>query len=129
MASDILCFHVEVDRSGEPLRGTNRYTVTFARDGMPPVNGFWSLTLYNRRNVLVQNFIHRYMLHDRDRFRFEADGSLSLYIQSDWPGESRDCNWLPAPKETFSLVFRMYWPKPEAVQGSWQLPAVIRTDL
>ena len=128
LVQDIMCFHAEVDFEGDVLRGTNRYVLAFSKNTVPPVEGFWSLTLYNSKNALVQNYIHRYTIQDRDHLRYEPDGSLILYIQHDWPGETRDTNWLPAPKDTFSLVFRLYAPKLDAIEGRWQVPPVTRID-
>ena len=128
LVQDVMCFHAEVDFEGDVLRGTNRYVLAFAKNAIPPVDCFWSLTLYNSQNALVQNYIHRYTIQDRDHLRYEPDGSLVLHIQHDWPGETRDTNWLPAPKDTFSLVFCLYAPKPDAIEGRWQVPAVMRID-
>jgi len=128
LAEDIVCFHTLVDRNGDPLKGTKRYLITFRENCLPPVNSFWSLTIYDSTQHLIPNSVHRYAIRDRDRLRFAPDNSLSLYIQPDWPGESRDSNWLPAPKELFSLVLRMYWPKPQVAIGDWLPPTVIRVD-
>jgi hypothetical protein len=95
---------------------------------MPPVNAFWSITLYDRSQRLVANDIQRYAIGDRDRLRLNSDNSLSICIQHEWPGETSDANWLPAPKDAFNLAFRLYWPKPEVLSGLWRPPVVMRTN-
>ena len=128
LAEDILCFHTNVDQTGEPLKGGNRYAINFRSDLTPPVNAFWSITLYDSRQQLVPNSILRNSIGDRDRLRLNADNSLSIHIQHDWPGEAKDSNWLPSPKDGFNLVLRMYWPKRDAIVGIWRPPAVTRAN-
>jgi hypothetical protein len=127
LGEDILSFHTGIDHTGEPLNGLNRYLINFSRGLIPPVNAFWSITLYDSRCHLVPNSVFRNAIGDRDRLRVNSDNSVSIHIQHDWPGPAKDSNWLPAPKEKFSLALKMYWPKPEAVTGTWRPPAVIRT--
>ena len=126
LADDITCMHTSVDRAGESLSGTRAYVLTFNRDQTPPVHAFWSITVYDRLQRTVPNNIHRYAIGDRDRLRLNPDSSLSVYMQHDWPGADRDSNWLPVPKDSFNLAFRMYWPKPEVLTGKWRPPAVTR---
>lgn len=128
LAEDLTSFHTAIDHTGEPLRGGNRYVINLAGNLMPPVNAFWSITLYDRSQRLVANDIQRYVIGDRDRLRLNSDNSLSICIQHEWPGETRDANWLPAPKDAFNLAFRLYWPKPEVLSGLWRPPAVTRTN-
>jgi hypothetical protein len=128
MAEDVLCFRTAVDHTGEPLKGTNRYVINFCRNLIPPVNAFWSITLYDSRHHLVVNSILRNAIGNRDRLRLNPDSSLSIHIQHEWPGTTKDCNWLPAPKDAFSLALSMYWPKPDALTGSWRPPAVMRAN-
>ena len=127
LAEDILCFHTAVDQTGEPLNGANRYVINFCRDLFPPVHAFWSITLYDPRQHLASNGIHRNAIGHRNRLRLDADNSLSVCVQHDWPGMARDSNWLPAPKDGFSLALRMYSPKTDVFTGNWWPPAVIRT--
>jgi hypothetical protein len=127
VADDVLCFHTGTDHSGEPFKGSNQYLIDFSPDLIPPVNAFWSITLYDSRQHLVPNSVLRNAIGDRDRLRVNPDNSVSIHIQHDWPGPAKDSNWLPAPKEAFSLALKMYWPKPDAVAGSWRPPAVMRT--
>jgi hypothetical protein len=92
----------------------------------PPVNAFWSLTMYTDRQFFVDNPIGRYAIGDRDDLQPNADGSLDLLIQHDPPPS--EGNWLPAPEGNFNLMLRMYWPKRQALDGTWKPPAVERTD-
>jgi hypothetical protein len=126
MPEDILCFHTSVDHTGEPLKGTHRYVINFARDMSPPVNAFWSITLYDARQQLVLSNTRRNAIGNWDRLRLNSDNSLSVHIQHEWPGEAEDYNWLPSPRDVFSLALRMYWPKREALTGIWRPPALIR---
>ena len=119
---------LETDSSGKPLDGSKgRYTLRFAAGKFPPVNAFWSLTMYNLPDqLLVANPIDRYlinapMLPDLTR---DADGGLTIYIQKDSPGADREANWLPAPDGPFMLALRYYLPKPELLDGSWESPSV-----
>jgi hypothetical protein len=128
MAEDILCFHASVDILGEPLKGTNRYVINFSRDLLPPVHAFWSITLYDSRQLLIVNNIFRNAIGDRDRLKLNPDNSLAIHIQHDWPGAAEDSNWLPSPKDTFTLALRLYLPKRGAIGGSWRPPAVMRLN-
>jgi hypothetical protein len=119
-------FYQDLDSSGGRLNGAKRYTVTFGKDLTPPVNGFWSLTLYNEHHFFVPNDLKRYSIGTKNRqMKYNADGSLTIYVQSDPPDEDRRANWLPAPKDSdFSLYIRAYWPKVAILDGSWTPPAV-----
>lgn len=114
------------DAGGAPLTGANDYVIRFAKGQLPPVRAFWSITLYNSRQFFVPNPINRYAIGDRDRLRFDDDGSLPIYIQNQSPGKDKESNWLPAPKENFSLFMRLYWPKKEVLEGTWKPPAIER---
>lgn len=119
------------DSEGRPLDGaSSRYTVRFAAGQLPPVNSFWSLTMYELPgSLLTENPIKRYLINspmERDLVR-DADGGVTLYIQHESPGRSRQANWLPAPKGPFFMVLREYWPKPEALDGRWKAPPAVRT--
>lgn len=121
-------FYQDLDGDGRRLNGANRYAVTFARNGTPPVNGFWSLTLYSNYHFFVPNEINRYSVGTKTRdLKRNADGSITIVVQADPPPEDQRTNWLPAPKgEDFSLFMRAYWPKPEVLSGQWTPPAVAR---
>jgi hypothetical protein len=117
----------QTDADGKPLDGANRYTMTFPKGQMPPVNGFWSLTMYNADYFFVDNPLNRYTLSQRNQLKENADGTVTFYIQNESPGKDKESNWLPAPKGKFALVLRMYWPRekaPSIVDGTWTPPAV-----
>jgi len=114
-----------VDEAGQKLDGANRYTLRFALDQLPPVNAFWSMTMYEMpASVLVANPINRYLLNSPmlPQFKRDADGGLTLFIQNESPGKEKEANWLPGPKGPFSVIMRLYWPKPAALDGSWKKP-------
>ncbi|MGD8607679.1 MAG: DUF1254 domain-containing protein [Myxococcales bacterium] len=116
----------DADESGEPLDGSqHRYVIHFERNQIPPVNGFWSLTMYGLPDqLMVENPIHRYSIGDRSDLRYGADGSLTIYVQHGAPGSSERSNWLPAPDGPFSLQLRMYLPKSEASDPLYLPPPV-----
>ena len=117
---------------GQRLSGSgNRYELRFAPGQLPPVNAFWSLTLYQLPSLLlVDNPINRYLINSAmlKGLARDADGGLTLYIQHDSPGQDKQRNWLPAPDGPFVIVGRLYWPKPEALDGAWQKPALRRIN-
>ncbi len=112
------------DSKGSPYSGTNRYVLRFPKGGTPPVNGFWSLTMYNDEFFFVDNPLNRYSISPRDNLKSNPDGSIDIYIQNASPGKDKETNWLPAPKENFNLMFRFYWPKDALIDGKWMPPAV-----
>jgi hypothetical protein len=117
-----------VDASGQKLDGANRYTLHFASDQLPPVHAFWSLTMYELpASLLVANPLNRYLINSPmlPDLKRDADGGLTLYIQHDSPGKDKESNWLPAPNEPFAMFLRLYWPKPEALDGSWKQPPLL----
>jgi hypothetical protein len=118
-----------VDGAGSTLIGTNRYTLHFKEGETPPVNAFWSVTLYGPDSFFVPNTINRYAISSWMPLKRGKDGSLDIYIQKDSPGNERQSNWLPAPDGDFNLTLRMYWPKnkqPSILDGSWVPPAVTK---
>ena len=117
----------EVDRAGRKLDGGHRYVLHFDKGQAPPANAFWSVTMYDPDHFFVENPIHRYAIGDRDALVFGGDGSLDLILQHEAPS-GRESNWLPAPRGPFSLILRIYWPKPEVIHGDWKPPAVQRVD-
>lgn len=119
-------YYQDLDAAGKRLNGANCYTVTFPKDQTPPVNGFWSLTLYNEHHFFSPNAIERYSLGTKSKkMKYDADGSLTVYVQADPPSDDERENWLPAPeREDFSLFIRAYWPKTAVLDGSWTPPAV-----
>jgi len=119
-----------VDADGKKLDGTNKYTVHFAADQLPPVNAFWSLTLYELpQSLLVANPINRYLLNSPmlPQFVKDADGGLTFYVQNESPGKDKEPNWLPAPTGPFFVAMRLYWPKQEALDGTWKQPPMMLT--
>jgi hypothetical protein len=118
-----------VDSKGEKLDGANHYTVHFPAGDLPPVNAFWSLTMYELpASLLVANPIDRYLLNSTmlPKFVKDADGGVTLYFQNESPGKDKEANWLPAPKGPFWVIMRLYWPKEAALNGDWKAPAVER---
>ncbi len=112
------------DEAGKPLNGANKYTIHFAKGATPPVNAFWSITLYDAEGFQVGNALNRFALSSYMPFKTNADGSLDLYFQNESPGKDLEANWLPAPKEPFNLTMRLYAPTPEALTGKWNPPPV-----
>ena len=107
--------------------GANKYVLHFNKGEMPPVDGFWSVTMYNARYFFVANPLNRYGVSARDKLKSNPDGSTDIYIQADSPGKDKESNWLPAPKDDFVLMMRLYWPKetdPSILDGSWKIPGV-----
>lgn len=116
------------DADGKPVVGENKYVLHFDKGDLPPANAFWSLTMYDAAGFQVANSINRFAIGDRDALKYNADGSLDLYIQSDHPGPELESNWLPAPKSgKLGLTMRLYAPRPEALDGRWNPPAVRRS--
>jgi uncharacterized protein (TIGR03000 family) len=117
----------ETTADGKPYNGANRYTMTFPKGELPPVNGFWSLTMYDGDYFFVENPLNRYTLSARNELIANADGSVTLYLQNESPGKDKEPNWLPAPKGKCVLILRLYWPKeepPSILDGTWKPPAV-----
>ena len=118
-----------LDSEGNKPDGSNKYTLRFAKGQLPPVNAFWSITMYRMPEILlVDNPIDRYLLNSTmlDQFKFDADGGLTLYLQNESPGKDKEPNWLPAPKGWFMPVIRLYWPREEALDGRWSAPQLQR---
>ena len=114
------------DINGDPMNAKRRYQIHFEADQLPAVNAFWSLTVYNADEFLVENEFKRYALGDRDALNYNEDGSLDLYIQAAPPPEKDRVNWLPTPEEgQFFMTLRLYWPEPEVLSGEWLPPPVI----
>jgi hypothetical protein len=120
-----------VDEANQKLDGSNRYTIRFASDQLPPVNAFWSLTMYEMpQSLLVANPINRYLLNSPmlPQFKRDPDGGLTLLIQNESPGKDKETNWLPAPRGPFVMAMRLYWPKAEATEGKWTAPPLSRSQ-
>jgi hypothetical protein len=118
-------YYTDGDSTGASLNGDGNYQVTFAPGQDPPVNGFWSLTLYNEHHFFNPNALKRYSLGTKNKtLKRNADGSLTLYAGAKSPGKDKESNWLPAPTAHFSLYLRAYWGKQPILDGSWQPPSV-----
>lgn len=126
------------DLDGKPLDGSkHKYTLTFAADEYPPVNAFWSVTMYDgKTQLLIKNPIDRYLINSPmlDDLKKGEDGSLTIYIQKDSPGDEKETNWLPAPDGPIYMVMRLYWPKesPPSVlppgKGTWKPPGIVKAS-
>ena len=112
------------DKEGKPLDGANKYVIHFDKDRMPPVSAFWSVTLYDSEGFQVANPLKRFALSSWMPLKRDADGSLTLHIQNEDPGD--ETNWLPAPHGRFNLTMRLYAPKSEALTGLWNPPPVVK---
>ena len=134
-AAEAMYPYTRVDATGETLDASkHNYTITFPVGQLPPVNAFWSLTMYDGKSqFLIKNPINRYLINSPmlPSMKKNADGSLTLYIQKDSPGKAKEANWLPAPDDTIYIVMRLYWPKeaPPSIlpagNGTWQPPGIV----
>jgi len=112
------------DETGKPLDGANQYTIHFDKGATPPVNAFWSITLYDAEGFQVGNAINRFAVSSWMPFKYNSDGSLDIYFQNETPGSDKEANWLPAPKGPFNLTMRLYAPQSDALTGKWNPPPV-----
>ncbi|MFO1407922.1 MAG: DUF1254 domain-containing protein [Steroidobacteraceae bacterium] len=119
---------VYVDADGQPLDGAHRYVIHFDKGQVPPVEAFWSVTMYDPHSFFVANSINRYAVSSWMPLVKNADGSIDLYVRHDSPGKDKEANWLPAPASgAFNMTMRMYWPSekaPSIIDGSWKPPGV-----
>ena len=116
-----------VDADGKPFDGANRYVIHFDKGATPPVDAFWSITLYGEDSFFIANPINRFAISSWMPLKKNADGSVDIYVQHASPGKDKESNWLPAGEKAFNLTLRMYWPKekpPSILDGSWKPPAV-----
>jgi len=121
------------DKDGQALTGANKYTLTFAKGQEPPVNGFWSITMYeiDKGWWFVPNPLNKFTVSPRNNLVPNADGSVTLYFQNESPGKDKEANWLPAPKGAFLPMLRMYWPKeknPSILDGTWTPPQIAKVN-
>jgi len=115
------------DAEGKKYSGSNKYVIHFDKGKAPPVNAFWSITMYDAAYFFVDNPLNKYTVSPRNDLKYNPDGSLDVYIQNESPGKEKEANWLPAPKGEFVLMLRMYWPKekdPSIIDGTWKVPPV-----
>lgn len=116
-----------VDADGKPMMGEHNYVIEFGKDERPPADAFWSVTMYDAEGFQVANPINRFAIGDRDGLTYNADGSLTLYIQHASPGADKESNWLPSPAQgTLGVTMRLYMPRTSALDGRWNPPAVKR---
>jgi len=119
------------DATGQKMDGSHRYILRLPPGQLPPVNAFWSLTMYEMpSSLLVANPINRYLLNSPmlSNFKKDPDGGITLHIQNESPGKDKEANWLPAPKGPFVMAMRLYWPKEEALSGKWMAPPLERVQ-
>ncbi|MDG0814795.1 DUF1254 domain-containing protein [Bdellovibrio svalbardensis] len=128
LPQDAVYPRTQVDTLGRKLNGKNRYIIHFAKHQLPPVNAFWSITMYNNKNFFEKNPIDRYALGDRSKLIYNSDGSLDIYVQYQAPDKRRLSNWLPSPRGDFNMVARLYWPKREVLTRKWHMPGVQRLE-
>lgn len=112
------------DSAGNALTGSANYVLSFTKENIPPVNAFWSVTLYDHQGFQVANSLNRFAVSSWMPFAYNPDGSLDLYFQHDSPGKDKEANWLPAPADAFNLTMRLYSPQEAALTGAWSPPAV-----
>ena len=128
-AAEAMYPYLGSDTAGAPLGGANNYVVRFAPGQLPPVNAFWSLTMYGMpESLLVANPIDRYLINSAmlPDLAQDRDGGYSFFVQHQSPGAGRETNWLPSPPGPFVIVLRLYWPKPKALDGSWKAPQPVK---
>jgi hypothetical protein len=126
LREDAIYSRAILDEGGQVLTGAKRYTITFPYGGLPPVSAFWSISLYNEERTFVENPLHRYAIGDRDGLTMNSDGSLTIYVQKESPGQAREGNWLPTAADSFNLIMRLYWPSASILEGRWTPPPVCR---
>jgi hypothetical protein len=129
LEQDAVYPYTEVDSGGRKLSGANKYTLTFAKGETPPVDAFWSITMYQIEQGwwFVPNPLNKFTVSPRNNLKSNADGSVTLYFQNETPGADKEANWLPAPKGDFLPMLRMYWPRknaPSILNGTWTPPPV-----
>jgi hypothetical protein len=109
----------------QPLVGKSSYEVTFPKGQLPPVKGFWSLTVYNPEHFFYPNALKRFALGTKNKsLKYNDDGSLTIYLGNQSPGKEKESNWLPAPAGDFSMWIRAYWPDKAILDGSWKPPVI-----
>lgn len=121
---------IATDTSGAPLNGSSSYTLRFAPGQLPPVNSFWSLTMYKMpQSLLVANPINRYLINSPmlPNLIKDPDGGITIHVQNQSPGPDKEANWLPAPDGPFQMILRLYWPKEEALNGTWKAPQAVKS--
>jgi hypothetical protein len=124
LPEDAIYSRATADVDGQPLIGSSRYVLRFSKSELPPVDGFWSITMYNSKQFFEPNPINRYSIGLDDKLAFDGDGSLTLYFQHESPGPDKEANWLPSPMGPFNLLMRLYSPQTEILNGTWRPPTI-----
>jgi hypothetical protein len=123
--NETMYFYTDNDSQLQQLVGKSSYAVTFPNGQLPPVKGFWSLTMYNPEHVFYPNAMERFGLGTKNKsLKYNPDGSLTIYLGNASPGKDKESNWLPAPAGNFSIWLRAYWPDDAILDGTWTPPAV-----
>jgi hypothetical protein len=118
-------YYPSTDSQGKPLSGNSSYLIHLEPGQTPPVDGFWSVTMYNDKSLFVDNPINRYSIGKyTEGLKNNTDGSVDIFIQNASPGADKESNWLPSPEGPFNMILRLYLPQPQALNGKWQLPLV-----
>jgi hypothetical protein len=127
LAQDAVYPSLATDSDGQPLDGSKKYVLHFEKGSLPPVDGFWSVTVYDSDGYFIPNEIKRQALGDRSNLSANADGSVDIFIQADSPGKDKETNWLPvAAGQPFNLLMRLYWAREEVLSGAWAPPQVTK---
>jgi hypothetical protein len=122
-------FYTDNDSQSQQLEGEASYVVIFPKEQLPPVRGFWSLTMYNPEHVFYSNAMNRFALGTKNKtLKYNPDGSLTIYLGHESPGIDKESNWLPAPSGNFSIWLRAYWPDEAVLNGTWKPPVIARTN-
>ena len=123
--NETMYFYTDNDSQLKQLVGESSYAVTFQKGQLPPVKGFWSLTMYDPEHFFAPNALKRYALGTKNKtLKYNADGGLTIYLGNKSPGKDKESNWLPAPAGNFSIWIRAYWPDQAILDGTWKPPVV-----
>lgn len=117
-----------LDSKGRLLDGNNKYTIHFDKDQVPPVKGYWSITLYSSEELFLSLPIEEHAIGSHDKLKFNKDGSLDIYIQNESPGDELEVNWLPAPKAEFTLILKYNEPEDSILKGNWNPPSIEKVE-
>jgi hypothetical protein len=124
--ADTIYLRATSDADGQPLVGSRRYSIRFNDGQLPPVNAFWSITLYKSNETFADNSLGRHAIHNPDGLCKDGDGSIVVRLQRTSPGNACESNWLPTPSDSFTLVLRLYWPSKAILEGAWRPPVIKR---
>ena len=127
--NETMYFYTDNDTNSQQLVGQSSYAVTFPKGRLPPVKGFWSLTVYNPEHVFAPNAVDRFALGTKNKsLKYNSDGSLTIYLGTKSPGADKEPDWIPAPAGNFSIWLRAYWPDQVILDGKWQPPAIEKVE-